>query len=82
MNPFRNSKTRKKRSDSESILSDADVRAILASSGTYSELAKLFMVSVTTISNVKRRVVRANVPFDGEVAKSSSPRGRKPKGTL
>ena len=63
-------------------LSNDDVRAILASSSTYSELAKLFMVSVTTISKVRRRVVRANLPFDGEVAKSSSPPGRKPKGTL
>jgi hypothetical protein len=82
MNPFRNSKTRKKHSDSEGVLTNDDVRAILGASGTYSEIAKLFKVSVTTISKIKRRAVRANVPFDGEVAKSSSPPGRKPKGTL
>jgi hypothetical protein len=82
MNPFNKVKPRKKRTDAEKVLSDADVRAILASPGTYLALAKEFDVSATTISKVKRRVVRANVPFDGEVAKSSSPRGRKPKGTL
>ena len=80
MNQFRNSKAHKKRSDSESILSDADVRAILASSGTYSELAKLFKVSVTTIPKVKNRLVRGNVEFDGEVVVSIDRRGRKPKG--
>jgi hypothetical protein len=82
MNPFRKVKGRKKRTDKEKVLSDADVRAILASPGTCIELARQFNVSCTTISKVKRHVVRANVPFDGEVAKSSSPRGRKPKGTL
>jgi hypothetical protein len=64
------------------VLSDADVRAILASPGTYLALAKKFDITATTISKIKRRVVRPNVQFDGEVARSSSPRGRKPKGTL
>ena len=57
-------------------------RAILASPSTYLVLAKKFDTSATTISKIKRRAVRANVPFDGEIAKSSSPRGRKPNGTL
>jgi hypothetical protein len=51
MNPFNKAKGRrpyKKRPDSEKVLSDADVRAILASSGIYSALAQQFKVSVTT----------------------------------
>jgi hypothetical protein len=81
MNPFRKvGKSRKKKSDSESVLSDADVRAILASPGTYTVLAKQFNVSVTSISKIKRREVRADVEFDGEVVVSIDRRGRKPKG--
>jgi DNA invertase Pin-like site-specific DNA recombinase len=82
MNPFWKVKPRKKRTNAEKVLSDADVRAILASPGTYIELARQFNVSCTTISKVKRREIWRDVVFDGEIAKSSSPRGRKPKGTL
>jgi hypothetical protein len=45
-------------------------------------LGKQFGVSTVTISKIKRREIWRDVVFDGEIAKSSSPRGRKPKGTL
>ncbi len=84
MNPFRIVKAREPdetSKDVKKVLTADAVRSILASPGSYTALGKQFGVSTVTISKDKRRVVRANVQFDGEVATSSSPRGRKPKGT-